>query len=81
MTGYIQRGGKIWIRIFPNMPITKKGSEVPMGKGKGDVDHYVSVVKAGTVMFEMEGVDTATAKTVMKLAAYKLPIKCKFIAK
>ena len=81
MTGYIQRGGKIWIRIFPNMPITKKGSEVPMGKGKGDVDHYVSVVKAGTVMFEMEGVDTATARTAMKLAAYKLPIKCKFIAK
>jgi len=81
MTRYIQRGGKIWIRIFPDMPITKKGSEMPMGKGKGDVDHYVSVVKAGTVMFEMEGVDEKTAKTAMKLSAYKLPIKCKFIIK
>lgn len=81
MTRYIQRGGKIWIRIFPDKPITKKGSEMPMGKGKGDVDHYVSVVKAGTVLFEMEGVDEQTAKTAMKLSAYKLPIKCKFISK
>jgi len=81
MTRYIQRGGKIWIRIFPDKPITKKGSEVPMGKGKGDVDYYVAVVKAGTVMFEMEGVDEKTAKDAMKLAAYKLPLKCKFISK
>ena len=81
ITRYVQRGGKIWIRIFPDKPITKKGSEVPMGKGKGDVDHYVAVVKAGTIMFEMEGVDKDTAKNAMKLAAYKLPVKCKFVSK
>ena len=56
MTRYIQRGGKIWIRIFPDKPMTKKGSETPMGKGKGAVDHFVAVVKAGTIMFEMDGV-------------------------
>ena len=81
MTRHIKRGGRIWIRIFPDKPITKKGSEVPMGKGKGDVDYYVAVVKAGTIMFEMEGVDEKTAKDAMKLAAYKLPLKCKFISK
>ncbi len=81
MTRYINRGGKIWIRIFPDKPITKKGSEMPMGKGKGDVDHYVAVVKAGTVMFEMEGVPERMAKEAMKLAAYKLPVKCKFVVK
>ena len=81
MTRYTQRGGKIWIRIFPDKPITKKGSEVPMGKGKGAVDHYVAVVKAGTVMFEMAGVDKDMAEKAMKLAAYKLPVKCKFIVK
>lgn len=81
ITRYVQRGGKIWIRIFPDKPMTKKGSEVPMGKGKGDVDHYVAVVKAGTIMFEMEGVSVEIAKRAMKLAAYKLPIKCKFVSK
>ena len=81
MTRYTKRGGKIWIRIFPDRPITKKGGEIPMGKGKGNVDHYVAVVKPGMIMFEMEGVDEKMAKEAMDLAAYKLPIKCKFIAK
>jgi len=81
MTRYIQRGGKIWIRIFPDKPITKKGSEMPMGKGKGAVDHYVAVVKPGMVMFEMDGVAEKMAKEAMELAAYKLPVKCKFVTK
>ncbi len=81
MTRYIKRGGKIWIRIFPDKPVTKKGGEIPMGKGKGAVDHYVVVVKPGMIMFEMEGVDEKTAKEAMKLAAYKLPVKCKFVSK
>jgi large subunit ribosomal protein L16 len=81
MTRYIHRGGKVWIRIFPDKPITSKSSEVPMGKGKGDVDHYVAVVRAGTIMFEMEGVPEEDAKQAFKLAAYKLPIKTKFIVK
>jgi large subunit ribosomal protein L16 len=79
MTRYTQRGGKIWIRIFPDKPMTIKGSETPMGKGKGAVDHYVAVVKAGTVMFEMAGVTEKMAKEAMERAAYKLPVKCKFI--
>ena len=81
MTRYVKRGGKIWIRIFPDKPVTKKGGEIPMGKGKGAVDHYVAVVKPGMVMFEMEGVDEKTAKEAMMLATYKLPIKCKFVTK
>lgn len=81
MTRYTQRGGKIWIRIFPDKPVTKKGGEIPMGKGKGAVDHYVAVVKPGMIMFEMEGVDKKMAKEAMELAAYKLPVKCKFVAK
>lgn len=81
MTRYIQRGGKIWIRIFPDKPMTKKGSEVPMGKGKGTVDHYVAVVKPGMIIFEMDGVPEKMAKEAMELAAYKLPVKCKFITK
>ena len=81
MTRYTQRGGKIWIRIFPDRPVTQKGAEVPMGKGKGAVDHYVAVVKAGTMMFEMSGVNKEMAEKAMKLAAYKLPVKCKFITK
>ncbi len=81
MTRYIKRGGKIWIRIFPDKPVTKKGGEIPMGKGKGAVDHYVAVVKPGMIMFEMEGVDEKTAKEAMMLAAHKLPVKCKFITK
>ena len=81
MTKYVKRGGKIWIRIFPDVPITKKGGEMPMGKGMGAVDYYIAVVKPGTVMFEMDGVEEDVAKKAMKLAAYKLPIKCKVISK
>ncbi len=81
MTRYTERGGKIWIRIFPDKPITAKGSEMPMGKGKGAVDHYVAVVKPGTVMFEMAGVSKEMSEQAMKKAAHKLPVKCKFIIK
>jgi large subunit ribosomal protein L16 len=79
MTKYIKRGGKIWIRIFPAKPVTKKGGEIPMGKGKGSVDHYVFVVKPGMVLFEMDGITEQQAKEAMLLAAYKLPVKCKFV--
>ena len=81
MTRYIQRGGKVWLRVFPDKPITRKGAEVPMGGGKGGVDHYVTVIKPGRVLFEMDGVPEATAKEAMRLAAYKLPVKTKFIVK
>jgi large subunit ribosomal protein L16 len=81
MTRYIQRGGKIWIRIFPDKSMTKKGSEVPMGKGKGTVDHFVAVVKPGRIMFEMDGVKREVAKKAMSLAAYKLSVKTKFVTK
>jgi len=79
MTRYIKRGGKIWIRIFPHKVITRKASEVPMGSGKGSPDHFVAVVKPGRVIFEMEGVDISVAREAMRLAAHKLPLKCKFI--
>jgi len=81
MTRYTKRGGKIWIRVFPDMPRTAKGGEIPMGKGKGAVDHYVAVIKPGTVIFEMDGVDLKMAKEAMELAAYKLPVKCRFVSK
>lgn len=81
MTRYTKRGGKVWIRIFPDKPVTKKGGEMPMGKGKGPVDHYVAVVKPGMMLFEMAGVDEKMTKEAMLLAAYKLPIKCKFVVK
>ncbi len=81
LTKYIKKGGKIWIRIFPDKSVTAKGGEIPMGKGKGSVDHYVAVVKPGMVMFEMVGVSEEIAKEAMKMAAYKLPVKCKFVAK
>ena len=81
MTRFTKRGGKIWIRIFPDKPVTKKGGEIPMGKGKGAVDHYVAVVKPGMIIFEMDGVSKEMAKEAMHLATYKLPIKCKFISK
>lgn len=79
MTRYIKRGGKIWIRVFPHKPITKKAAEVPMGSGKGSIEKYVSVVKPGTILFEMDGVTMELAKEAMRLAAQKLPVKCKFI--
>jgi len=79
MTRSIKRGGKIWIRVFPDHPVTTKGAEMPMGKGKGAVDHYVAVVRAGTIMFEMDGVTSKVAKEALDLASYKLPVKTKFI--
>ncbi len=79
MTRYIKRGGKIWIRIFPHTPVTRKGAEVPMGSGKGAVDHYVSMVKPGTIIFELDGVDEAVAREAMRLASHKLPVKTNFI--
>lgn len=79
MTRYIKRGGKIWIRIFPHKSITQKAAEVPMGSGKGALDHYVAVVKKGTILFEMDGIDTLTAKEAMRLAGQKLPIKCRYV--
>lgn len=81
ITKYIKKGGKMWIRIFPDKPVTAHGGELPMGKGKGAVDHYVVVVKPGMVMFELEGVDAKIAKEALELAAYKLPVKCKFVSK
>ena len=79
MSRYIKRGGQIWIRIFPHKPVTQKAAEVPMGSGKGSVEKYVAVVKAGTVLFEMDGVDEVLAKEAMRLASQKLPIKCRFL--
>jgi len=81
MVGHIQRGGEVFIRIFPDKPITAKGSEMPMGKGKGAVDHYVAVVKPGTVMFEMSGIEESAARKALDLASYKLPVKTKFVTK
>lgn len=81
ITGHVQRGADVFIRIFPDKPITAKGNEMPMGKGKGAVDHYVAVVKPGTVMFEMRGVDEATSKKALTLAAHKLSVKTKFVTK
>ena len=81
MTRYIKRGGKVWIKIFPDKPITEKPAETRMGSGKGSVEYWVAVVKPGRIMFEMEGVDEAVAREAMRLAGHKLPIKTKFIVK
>ncbi len=81
MTRYVQRGGKIWIRIFPDHPMSKKGAEVPMGKGKGDTDHYVAKVKPGRILFEIDGIDEKMARRAMKLASDKLSVKTKFVIK
>jgi len=81
MTRFIHRKGKIWIRIFPDKPVTAKSSEVPMGGGKGAVDHYVAVVKPGTILFEMEGIPEEAAQKAMKLASHKLPVKTSFVKK
>ncbi len=81
MTRYVQRGGKIWLRIFPDKPVTKKGAEVPMGGGKGSVDHYVTVVKPGRILFEMDGITVEIAKEAMRLAAHKLPVTTKIVFK
>lgn len=81
MTRYVQRGGKIWIRIFPDKSMTKKGAETPMGKGKGAVDHFVAKIKPGRVLFEMDGVTEKIAKEAMKLASHKLNVKTKFVVR
>ncbi len=81
MTRYIKRGGKIWIRIFPDKPITKKPAETRMGKGKGAPEDWVAVIKPGRILYEMEGVDEDTAKYAFQLAAHKLPLATKFITR
>ncbi len=81
MTRHIKRGGKVWIRIFPDKPITQKPAETRMGKGKGNPESWVAVVKPGRIMFELEGVPEDVAQRAMQLAAAKLPIKCKFIVR
>ena len=81
MTRYIKRGGKVWIKIFPDKPITAKPAETRMGSGKGSPEYWVAVVKPGRVMFEIGGVSEELAKEAMRLAANKLPIKCKFVSK
>ena len=81
MTRHIKRGGKVWIKIFPDKPITEKPAETRMGSGKGSPEYWVAVVKPGRVMFEIAGVDESVAREAMRLAANKLPIKCKFVKK
>lgn len=81
MTRYIRRGGKIWIRIFPDKPVTMRPAETRMGSGKGNPEFWVAVVKPGRILFEIGGVPEATAREAMRLAAYKLPIKTKFITR
>lgn len=81
MTRFVRRGGKVWIKIFPDKPITQKPAETRMGSGKGSPEYWVAVVKPGRVLFEMAGVSEETAREALRLAAHKLPIKCKFIAR
>ena len=81
MTRYMKRGGKVFINIFPHLPITKKPLEARQGTGKGNVDEYVAVVKAGKIMFEVSGVDEATAREALRLASHKLPVATKFVMK
>jgi len=79
LTRFIKKGGKLWVRIFPDKPVSKKPAETRMGKGKGAPDHWVAVVKPGRIMFELEGVNAVEGKRAMRLAEHKLPIKCKFV--
>ncbi len=81
MTRYIKRGGQVWIKIFPDKPITEKPAETRMGSGKGSPEYWVAVVKPGRVMFEIKGVPEETAREAMRLAMHKLPIKCRFVTK
>ncbi|MCK4671505.1 MAG: 50S ribosomal protein L16 [Candidatus Aegiribacteria sp.] len=81
LTRHVKRGGKVWIRVFPDKPVTSTPAETRMGKGKGAVDHWVAVVKPGRVMFELEGVPLELAKSAMRLAGHKLPIKTRFIVR
>ncbi len=81
LTRHVKRGGKVWIRVFPDKPVTSTPAETRMGKGKGAVDHWVSVIKPGRVMFELEGVPVELARSAMRLAGHKLPIKTRFIVR
>src|SRR6266850_5173517 len=81
ITRFVKRGGKIWVRLFPDKPITKKAAETRMGKGKGAPEAWVAVVKPGKILFEMEGVDEKTAREAMRLASHKLSVKTKFVAR
>jgi len=81
VTRFIKRGGKIWVRLFPDKPITKKPAETRMGKGKGAPEAWVAVVKPGRILFEMEGVDETTAREAMRLASHKLPVKTRFVVR
>lgn len=81
LTRHVKRGGKVWIRVFPDKPVTSTPAETRMGKGKGAVDHWVAVVKPGRVMFELEGVPMELAKSAMRLAGHKLPIKTRFVVR
>lgn len=79
LTRHVKRGGKVWIRVFPDKPVTSTPAETRMGKGKGEIDHWVAVVKPGRVMFELEGVPVDIAKSAMRLAGHKLPIRTRFM--
>lgn len=81
MTRYIKRGGKIWIRVFPHTPVTKKPLDVKMGSGKGNPEYFAAKVRPGTILFEMQGVNEETAREAMRLAAHKLPIKTRFLTR
>ena len=81
MTRYIKRGGQVWIKIFPDKPVTEKPAETRMGSGKGSPEYWVAVVKPGRIMFEMDGIPEEQAREAMRLASHKLPIKCKFVKK
>jgi len=79
MTRYVKRGGKIWIRIFPDKPVSKKPAETRMGKGKGNPEEWVALVKPGRILYEMEGVDESTAREALRLASHKLPVRTRFV--
>ena len=81
ITNYVKRGGKVWIRIFPDRPITQKPAETRMGSGKGSVEYYVAVIKPGRILFEITGVPEAVAQEAMRRAAQKLPVKCRFLTR
>jgi len=81
MTRHVKRGGKVWIRVFPDKPITKKPAETRMGKGKGNPEEWVAVVRAGRILYEMEGVPVETAREALRLAAHKLPVSTRFVAR
>ncbi|MDA3815426.1 MAG: 50S ribosomal protein L16 [Patescibacteria group bacterium] len=81
MTRYVQKGGKIWIRLFPDLPVTRKGNEVPMGKGKGNPEFFVARIKPGKIIFEIDGIDKETAKKALRLGSDKLSVRTKFVCK